>query len=66
MDTYHGHTLGHIRYGHMWPYGHMATYGHNQYCPKYGHDGYPRKENRKTNSAVKESSDLDFWPEPAG
>ena len=37
----------------------MAIYGHNQYGPKHGHDGYPWKEDEKTNSAVKESSDLD-------
>ena len=59
MDTHHGHILGHIGYGHMAIIGLMAIYGHKQYGPKYGHDGYPWKEDEKTNSAVKESSDLD-------
>ena len=39
----------------------MATHGHNQFVLKYGHDGYPLKQHKKTNSPVKESSDLDDW-----
>ena len=41
----------------------MATYGHNKYGPKYGYDVYPWKNEKKTKSAVKESSDLDYWLE---
>ena len=44
----------------LWPY------GHKQYGSKYGHDGYPWKEDEKTNSAVKESSDLDVWVKSNG
>ena len=44
----------------LWPY------GHKQYGSKYGHDGYPWKEDEKTNSAVKESSDLDVWVKSYG
>ena len=44
----------------IWPHGHKL------YGSKYGHDGYPWKEGEKTNSAVKESSDLDVWVKSYG
>ena len=47
--------------GQMAKFGHLATFGHSQHDPKYGNDGYPRKEHEKTNSPVKFLSDLDVW-----
>ena len=32
----------------------------------YGHYGYPWKDNKKTNSLVKKSSDLDMWVKSYG
>ena len=39
----------------------MDIYGHKPYDQMYGHDGYPEKEHKQTNSPVKKSSDLDVW-----
>ena len=39
----------------------LAIFGHRPYDQNYGHDGYPWKDNKKTNTAVKKLSDLDVW-----
>ncbi len=39
----------------------LTIFGHDPYGHKYGHDGYPWKYNKQTNSLVKKLSDLDVW-----
>ena len=39
----------------------LAIFDHKPYDQNYGHDGYPWKDNKKTNSPVKKLSDLDVW-----
>ena len=39
----------------------LAIFVHKPYDQNYGQDGYPWKDNKKTNSPVKKSSDLDVW-----
>ena len=39
----------------------MAIFDHKPYDQNYGHDGYPWKDNKKTNSHVKKLSDLGVW-----
>ena len=39
----------------------LAIFKHKHYDQNYGHDGYPWKDNKKINSPVKKSSDLDVW-----
>ena len=39
----------------------LAIFGHKLYDQNYGLDGYPWKDNRKTKSPVKKSSDLDVF-----
>ena len=50
------------QYGHIYPnIAILAIFDHKPYDQNYGHDGYPWKDNKKTNSPVKKSSDLDVW-----
>ena len=50
------------QYGHFYPnMAILAIFGHQPYDQKYGHDGYPWKDNKKIKSPVKKSSDLDVW-----
>ena len=44
----------------------LAIFGHKLYDQNYGHDGYPWKDKKKTNSPVKKSSDLDVWVKSTG
>ena len=56
-----------VQYGHIWV--NMAIldiFNHKPYDQNYGHDGYPWKDNKKTNSPVKKSSDLDVWVKSYG
>ena len=39
----------------------LAIFDNKPYDQNYGHDGYPWKDNKQTNSPVKKSSDLDVW-----
>ena len=72
-DTHHGHTIGykgHDQIWSIWPYlGKMAIltiFGHDPYGQKYGHDWYPWKDHKQTNSLLKKSSDLDLWVKSFG
>ena len=50
------------QYGHIYPnMAILAIFDHKPYDQNCGHDGYPWKDNKKTNSPVKKSSDLDVW-----
>ena len=44
----------------------LAIFDHKPYDQNYGHYGYPWKDNKKTNSPVKKSSDLDVWVKSYG
>ena len=39
----------------------LAIFDHKPYEQNYVHDGYPWKDNKKSNSPVKKSSNLDAW-----
>ena len=39
----------------------LTIFGHKLYDQKYGHDGYPWKDNEKTESPAKKLSALDVW-----
>ena len=55
------------QYGHIWVnMAILAIFDHKPYDQNYGHDGYPWKDNKKTNSPVKKSSDLDVWVKSYG
>ena len=41
----------------------LTIFGDKPYDQKYGHDGYPWKDHKKTSSSVKKSSNLDVWVE---
>ena len=39
----------------------LAIFDQQHYDQNYSQDGYPWKDNKKMNSPVKKSSDLDVW-----
>ena len=39
----------------------LTIFDDDLYSQKYGHDGYPWKDNEKTNTPVKKTKGLDVW-----
>ena len=44
----------------------LAIFDHKPHDQNHGHDGYPWKDNKKVNSPVKKTSDLDVWVKSYG
>ena len=54
-------------YCYLWIYtANGDIFDHKRYDQNYSHDGYPWKDNQKTNSPVEKSSDLDVWVKSCG